>query len=128
MNKIGVLTSGGDAPGMNAAIRAVVRAGISMGLNVKGVRRGYAGLIEGDIMDMDARSVSDIIQRGGTMLFTSRCPEFMSKEGQDRGAYICKSVSCFKKARKAKRLESSLDCKIPDEVYNRLEEELTVGK
>lgn len=68
---IGVLTSGGDAPGMNAAIRAVVRAGISSGLKVKGVRRGYAGLLEGDIIDMDTMSVTDIVQRGGTILFTS---------------------------------------------------------
>ncbi|MBQ1186926.1 MAG: 6-phosphofructokinase [Clostridia bacterium] len=90
MKTIAVLTSGGDAPGMNAAIRAVVRAGISMGLNVKGVRRGYAGLIEGDIMDMDARSVSDIIQRGGTMLYTARCPEFKTQEGVDSAIASCK--------------------------------------
>ena len=85
---IGVLSSGGDAPGMNAAIRAVVRTALANGLKVKGIRRGYSGLLDEDIFDMDAKSVSDIIQRGGTMLFTSRCPEFMSKEGQDRGAYI----------------------------------------
>ena len=87
---IGVLSSGGDAPGMNAAIRAVVRTALANGLKVKGIRRGYSGLLDEDIFDMDAKSVSDIIQRGGTMLFTSRCPEFMTKEGQDRGAYICK--------------------------------------
>ena len=86
---IGVLSSGGDAPGMNAAIRAVVRTALANGLKVKGIRRGYSGLLDEDIFDMDAKSVSDIIQRGGTMLFTSRCPEFMTKEGQDRGAYIC---------------------------------------
>ena len=90
MKTIAVLTSGGDAPGMNAAIRAVVRAGISMGLNVKGIRRGYAGLIEGDIFDMDARSVSDIIHRGGTMLYTARCPEFKTKEGVDKAIASCK--------------------------------------
>ena len=87
---IGVLSSGGDAPGMNAAIRAVVRTALANGLKVKGIRRGYSGLLDEDIFDMDAKSVSDIIQRGGTMLFTSRCPEFMTKEGQDKGAHICK--------------------------------------
>ena len=91
MKTIAVLTSGGDAPGMNAAIRAVVRAGISMGLNVKGIRRGYAGLIEGDIIDMDARSVSDIIHRGGTMLYTARCPEFKTQEGVDKAIASCKA-------------------------------------
>ncbi len=90
MKTIAVLTSGGDAPGMNAAIRAVVRAGISMGLKVKGIRRGYAGLIEGDIIDMDARSVSDIIHRGGTMLYTARCPEFKTQEGIDKAVASCK--------------------------------------
>ena len=87
---IGVLSSGGDAPGMNAAIRAVVRTALANGLKVKGIKRGYSGLLEEDIFDMDATSVSDIIQRGGTSLFTARCPEFMTKEGQDKGAYICK--------------------------------------
>ena len=87
---IGILTSGGDAPGMNAAIRGVVRTALANGLKVKGIRRGYSGLIDEDIFDMDAKSVSDIIQRGGTTLYTARCPEFMTKEGQDRGAYVCK--------------------------------------
>ena len=91
MKTIAVLTSGGDAPGMNAAIRAVVRAGIAMGMKVKGIRRGYAGLIEGDIIDMDARSVSDIIHRGGTMLYTARCPEFKTKEGVDKAIASCKA-------------------------------------
>lgn len=87
---IGVLTSGGDAPGMNAAIRAVVRTAIASGLNVKGIRRGYTGLLEEDIVDMNARSVADIIQRGGTILYTARCPEFMTANGQDKGADICR--------------------------------------
>ena len=90
MKTIAVLTSGGDAPGMNAAVRAVVRAGISMGMNVKGIRRGYAGLIDGDIFDMDARSVSDIIHRGGTALYTARCPEFKTQEGINKGIQTCK--------------------------------------
>ncbi len=90
MKTIGVLTSGGDAPGMNAAIRAVVRAGISKGMKIKGVRRGYSGLIDGDIIDLDARSVSDIIHRGGTMLYTARCPEFKTQEGIDKGVATCK--------------------------------------
>ncbi|MBO5199133.1 MAG: 6-phosphofructokinase [Lachnospiraceae bacterium] len=87
---IGVLSSGGDAPGMNAAIRAVVRTAIANGLKVKGIRRGYTGLLEEDIIDMDATSVADTIQRGGTILYTARCPEFMTKEGQDKGAYMCR--------------------------------------
>jgi len=87
---IGILTSGGDAPGMNAAIRAVVRAGLARGLNVKGIRRGYMGLLEEDIIDMDGRCVADTIQRGGTILYTARCAEFMTSEGQDKGAAICK--------------------------------------
>ena len=90
MKTIAVLTSGGDAPGMNAAIRAVVRAGIAMGMKVKGIRRGYAGLIEGDIVDMDARSVSDIIHRGGTTLYTARCPEFKTEEGIKMAVSVCK--------------------------------------
>lgn len=87
---IGVLTSGGDAPGMNAAIRAVVRTALSKGLKVKGIMRGYAGLLNEEIIDMDARSVSDIIQRGGTILYTARCEEFRTQEGQEKGAEICK--------------------------------------
>ena len=87
---IGVLTSGGDAPGMNAAIRAVVRAGLSSGLKVKGIRRGYAGLLEEDIVDMDTMSVSDIVQKGGTILYTSRCPEMVTPEGQKKAADICR--------------------------------------
>lgn len=87
---IGVLTSGGDAPGMNAAIRAVVRTALASGLRVKGIRRGYTGLLEEDIIEMDAKSVSDIIQRGGTVLYTARCPEMMTKEGQDKAAANCK--------------------------------------
>lgn len=87
---IGVLTSGGDAPGMNAAIRAVVRTALANGIKVKGIRRGYSGLLEEDIVDMDAKSVSDIIQRGGTILYTARSKEFMTSEGQDKGAEICR--------------------------------------
>ncbi|WP_066711888.1 6-phosphofructokinase [Clostridium sp. Marseille-P299] len=87
---IGVLTSGGDAPGMNAVIRAVVRTAMSYGLKVKGIQRGYTGLLEEDIIDMDGASVADIVQRGGTILYTARCPEFVTKEGQDKGAEICK--------------------------------------
>lgn len=87
---IGVLTSGGDAPGMNAVIRAVVRTALANGKKVKGIRRGYAGLLDEDIIDMDAKSVADIIQRGGTILYTARCAEFTTPEGQDKGAAICK--------------------------------------
>ncbi len=87
---IGVLTSGGDAPGMNAAIRAVVRSGISSGVQVKAIRRGYAGLLEEDIIEMDTMSVSDIVQKGGTILYTSRCKEMTKPEGQKRAADICR--------------------------------------
>lgn len=87
---IGVLTSGGDAPGMNAAIRAVVRTGLAKGLNVKGIKRGYQGLLNEEILDMKARDVSEIIQRGGTILGTARCMEFMELEGQQKGAEICR--------------------------------------
>lgn len=87
---IGVLTSGGDAPGMNAAIRAVVRSAISKGLKVKGILKGYNGLLNEEIIDMDALSVADIIHRGGTILYTARCLEFITPEGQKRGAEICK--------------------------------------
>ena len=90
INTIGVLTSGGDAPGMNAAIRAVVRTALDKGLRVKGIRRGYLGLLEEDIFDMQAKTVSDIIQRGGTILYTARCPEFKEVENQDKGAQILK--------------------------------------
>ena len=87
---IGVLTSGGDAPGMNAAIRAVVRQAIARGKKVKGIKRGYAGLLQEEIIDMDAHSVSEIIQRGGTILQTARCLEFVEPEVQKKAADICK--------------------------------------
>lgn len=87
---IGVLTSGGDAPGMNAAIRAVVRTAIDKGMKVKGIMRGYAGLLQEEIIDMDARSVSNIIYHGGTILYTARCTEFTTPEGQQQGAEVCR--------------------------------------
>ncbi len=86
MKKIAVLTSGGDAPGMNAAVRAVVRKAIYEDLEVVGVKRGYAGVIEGDFIDLDKNSVSDIIHRGGTFLRSARCDEFRTKEGRQKGA------------------------------------------
>ncbi|GMQ57935.1 6-phosphofructokinase [Vallitalea sediminicola] len=90
INTIGVLTSGGDAPGMNATIRAVVRTALSKGKKVVGIKRGYNGLISGDIYEMGSKDVSDIIQRGGTILHTARCLEFIKPEGQKRGAEMCK--------------------------------------
>lgn len=90
MKTIGVLTSGGDAPGMNAAVRAVVRTAISLGMNVKGIRRGYNGLIENDVIDLDVRSVSDIIHRGGTVLYTARSPRFKTEEGMQEAIATCK--------------------------------------
>ena len=90
---IGVLTSGGDAPGMNAAIRAVVRRAVSLGLKVKGIRKGYNGLLNEEIIDMTARDVSDTISRGGTILYTARCAEFREEEGQRLGAEVCRKHS-----------------------------------
>ncbi len=87
---IAVLTSGGDAPGMNAAIRAVVRKAIMNGVSVKGIKKGYQGLLNEEIVDMKPSSVSDIIQRGGTILGTARCMEFVTEEGQKLGAEICR--------------------------------------
>ena len=89
---IGVLTSGGDAPGMNAAVRAVTRAALKRGIKVYGIRRGYNGLINGDIVELSARDVSGIIQRGGTMLYTARCPEFRTEEGVTKAAEKCKEM------------------------------------
>ncbi len=84
VTKIGVLTSGGDAPGMNAAVRAVVRTGIYNGLEVFGIMRGYSGMVENNIFKMESRSVANIIQRGGTILKTSRCKEFFTPEGRKK--------------------------------------------
>ncbi|MFC5529137.1 6-phosphofructokinase [Cohnella yongneupensis] len=88
VKKIAVLTSGGDSQGMNAAVRAVVRSGLYRGLEVFGIQRGYQGLLNQDLRPMDLRSVGDIIQRGGTILQTARCKEFMTPEGQQRGADV----------------------------------------
>ena len=85
---IGVLTSGGDAPGMNAAIRAVVREAIVNGLKVKGIKKGYEGLLQEEIVDMEAKDVSDIIERGGTILQTARMMEFTPTDGPPKGAEI----------------------------------------
>lgn len=90
--KIAVLTSGGDAPGMNAAVRAVVRAGINRGFGVIGIRRGYNGLLNSDVFDMNLRSVSDTINRGGTCLYTARSAEFNTPEGVKKAADICKTL------------------------------------
>ena len=87
---IGVLTSGGDAPGMNAAIRAVVRTAIANGIRVCGIRRGYHGLLKEEIIELSARDVADTIQRGGTILQTARCQTMRTEEGQQKAAAICK--------------------------------------
>ncbi len=87
---IGVLTSGGDAPGMNAAIRAVVRQGIAKGMKVKGIKRGYSGLLNEEIEELTKRSVSDTIQKGGTILQTARCAEMRTPEGPKKAAEICR--------------------------------------
>ena len=90
IKKIGVLTSGGDAPGMNAAVRAVVRTALNKGVEVVGIVGGYTGLINGEIIDFNLRSVSEIIHRGGTVLYSSRCPEFKTEEGILKAVETCK--------------------------------------
>ena len=90
VKRIGVLTSGGDAPGMNAAVRAVVRSAVFRGIEVVGIRRGYQGLINGDIFKLDETSVAHIINRGGTMLYTARSTEFMTEEGIHKACSTCK--------------------------------------
>ena len=92
MKKIAVLTSGGDAPGMNAAIRAVVRTAIYHGIEIVGVKRGYAGLLKKDFTDLKIGSVADIIQRGGTILRTARCDEFFTPEGRESAVNNLKST------------------------------------
>ncbi len=89
---IGVLTSGGDAPGMNAAVRAVVRTGLASGLRVVGLKQGYQGLITRNIHEMDAFSVTDITHRGGTILQSARCPEFREEEGLQKAVAVCKEI------------------------------------
>lgn len=93
MKTIGVLTSGGDSPGMNAAIRAVVRTGLDRDIKVMGIKRGYTGLINGEIFGLERSNVADIIQRGGTVLKTSRSAEFMTEEGQKKAVNIIKAFS-----------------------------------
>ena len=90
MKRIGVLTSGGDAPGMNACVRAVVRTALYHGIECYGIRRGYHGLIHGDVVRLDERSVSHTINRGGTILYTARSKEFMTEEGQQKAVATCK--------------------------------------
>ena len=90
VKRIGVLTSGGDAPGMNAAVRSVVRTAMFHGIECYGIRRGYNGLIAGDLIRLDEKSISHTINRGGTILYTARCAEFRTAEGQQRGIEICK--------------------------------------
>lgn len=90
MKKIGVLTSGGDAPGMNAAVRSVVRTACENGMEVVGIRRGYTGLINGDLVELNIRSVSDIIHRGGTILYSARCLEFKEPAGVQKAVQTCK--------------------------------------
>ena len=88
--RIGVLTSGGDAPGMNAAVRAVCRTALTRGVEVMGIYRGYSGLIDGDIKPLNIRDVSNIINKGGTVLYSDRCPEFKTEEGMAKAVATCK--------------------------------------
>ncbi len=93
MDRVGILTSGGDAPGMNAAVRAVVRKSIYYNMEVFGIQRGFSGLINGEFVQMELSSVADIIHRGGTVLRTARCPEFLTKEGQEKALEVIKEYS-----------------------------------
>ena len=90
IKRVAVLCSGGDSPGMNCAIRAVVRTGIGAGLEVYGIQKGYSGLLEGNIRELQVSSVGNILQHGGTILQTSRCPEFMTEEGRREAANLLK--------------------------------------
>ena len=90
IKRIGVLTSGGDAPGMNAAVRSVVRTAMYYGIECYGILRGYNGLIHGDVIRLDEKKISHIINRGGTVLYTARSKEFMTEEGQKKAASTCK--------------------------------------
>lgn len=90
IKRIGVLTSGGDAPGMNPCVRAVVRTALYHGIECYGIRRGYNGLIHGDVLRLDEKNISHIINRGGTILYTARSKEFMTAEGQQKAASTCK--------------------------------------
>ena len=92
VRRIGVLTSGGDAPGMNAAVRAVVRAAVNQGVECIGIRRGWSGLINSDFIQLDGSSVSHIINKGGTILYTARCPEFLGREGRAKAIATCKML------------------------------------
>ena len=92
IKRIGVLTSGGDAPGMNAAVRAVVRTALTRGVEVMAIYRGYSGLIDGDIRSMKLRDVSNVINKGGTMLYSDRCPEFKQKEVRAKAIENCKNL------------------------------------
>ena len=89
INRIGILTSGGDAPGMNAVVRAIVRKAAAGGLSVLGIRRGYSGLISGDMLELTSRSVDRLLPRGGTMLYTARCQEMYTEEGLEKAANVC---------------------------------------
>ena len=90
IRRVAVLTSGGDAPGMNAAVRAVVRTACANGVEVLGINRGYSGLINNDFRKLTARSVDGLLQRGGTILYTARCEEMMTEAGQKRAAENCR--------------------------------------
>ena len=141
---IAVLTSGGDAPGMNAAVRAVVRTGINRGMRVYGIHRGYNGLLKEDIEEMDLRSVSDIIGNGGTKLYTARCKEFEQEENQLKAAKYCQEMGIngivvvggdgsFRGARAlanaAKKLGSDIQCiGVPGTIDNDIAcSEYTIG-
>ena len=121
MTKIAVLTSGGDAPGMNAAIRAVVRTSLYHGLEVFGVARGYNGMIDDDIFPMDSRSVANIIQRGGTILKTSRCMEFMQYEGRKKAFENLDREQIKQVSHRLKSTSSMLGIKILSDNLNKME-------
>ena len=122
---IAVLTSGGDAPGMNAAIRSVVRTAIYRGLKVKGIKKGYNGLLNEDIIDMEPRNVSDIIQKGGTVLGTARCLEFKKQEYQKQAADICRKHGI---GTKVGTVDVGVRVEVRDEIMEFLNENLYEAK
>jgi hypothetical protein len=120
ISKIGVLTSGGDSPGMNAAIRAVVRTGIYHGLEVFGIRHGYQGMLDDDIIKMEGQSVANIIQRGGTILKTARCMEFMEYKGRKKAFENLKEAKGTPKVKDIESCKMFTDIKMSKPMMNAL--------
>lgn len=119
VKRIGVLTSGGDAPGMNAAVRAVVRTGICKGVECVGIRRGWNGLINSDFFPMNAGSVSHIIDKGGTILYTARSEEFREPSGRAKALDVCKLLGLDGLSPSAATVPSGVPCAVPQAAGSR---------